>query len=358
MTDHALALQLQTQFRDLKGVVLPVGNGTKNGLSSVAIESCARLTTGECNGIVAYDPSEFLITALAGTPLHTLVSALEEHNQYLPFDPPLLEQNPTLGGTVAAGLSGPNRLLYGSLRDFVMEIQFIDGHGNLVRGGGKVVKNAAGFDLPKLVCGSYGRLGTLTEITLKVLPRPTGFRCLAATSSLENCIQAAEQLTSECLPISAIDFTPSHEGPAFQISVSLMGPQHALDSVSSKVSDMVKFGWQDCSPSDPLSAPTENGVLYRLATDVFSLPELHHSLNDADGLHPLAYTARGHEAWCLAETVDSQARLNDVLSEIGVSGVAIRGNIQSPHFVGDCSWVPLANRIKKAIDPEGRYPDY
>src|SRR4029079_3476030 len=95
-----------------------------------------------------------------------------QRGQYLPFDPKCVEAGATLGGTVASGLSGPGRFRFGGVRDFILGVRFADGAGRLLRVGGKVVKNAAGFDLPKFFVGSAGRSGVLSEIPLKVLPRP------------------------------------------------------------------------------------------------------------------------------------------------------------------------------------------
>src|SRR5207253_308179 len=134
--------------------------------------------TAGLRGITEYDPSEFTFTAGAGTPVREIVAALAERGQYLPFDPMLADAGATLGGTVAAGLSGPGRFRFGGLRDFILGVQFVDGEGRVLRMGGKVVKNAAGFDLPKFFVGSVGRFGILTELTFKVFPRPVATRTL------------------------------------------------------------------------------------------------------------------------------------------------------------------------------------
>jgi glycolate oxidase FAD binding subunit len=151
--------------------VLAVGAGTKPRLSATD-DAVAGISMRKLTGITEYVPDEYTFSALAGTPLHELAEALAAKGQYLPFDPPLAAAGATLGGTVAAGLSGPGRLRYGGLRDFILGARFIDGAGRSLRVGGKVVKNAAGFDLPKFFVGSLGRFGVLTELTFKVFPRP------------------------------------------------------------------------------------------------------------------------------------------------------------------------------------------
>jgi glycolate oxidase FAD binding subunit len=160
--------------------LLPIGAGTKPRLSAI---DCPKVSTARISGITEYDPSEYTFTALAGTPIAKIRNALKERGQYLPFDPPLAEAGATLGGTVAAGLSGPRRFRFGGIRDFILGVKFVDGSGKLLRMGGKVVKNAAGFDLPKFLVGSLGRLGVLVEITFKVFPEPRDW----LTVKLEAC---------------------------------------------------------------------------------------------------------------------------------------------------------------------------
>lgn len=157
--------------------VIATGAGTKPGLCERS-QNRITISTTRITGIVEYEPSEFTFTARAGTPVRELVAALGERGQYLPFDPMLAGAGSTLGGAVAAGLSGPGRWRYGGLRDFILGVRFVDGEGRLLRIGGKVVKNAAGFDLPKFFVGSAGRFGVLAEISFKVFPRPATTRTL------------------------------------------------------------------------------------------------------------------------------------------------------------------------------------
>src|SRR5436305_8658192 len=155
--------------------LIPTGAGTKSRLSAV---DAARVSRRGLRGIVEYEPSEFTITALAGTPIAEIAEALAKRGQYLPFDPMWQKAGAALGGTVASGLSGPGRFRFGGLRDFILGVRFVDGAGRLLRMGGKVVKNAAGFDLPKFFVGSLGRFGVLAELTFKVFPRPESARTL------------------------------------------------------------------------------------------------------------------------------------------------------------------------------------
>jgi glycolate oxidase FAD binding subunit len=123
-------------------------------------------------GIVAYEPSELVITARCGTPLSELETVLAERAQFLAFEPPAFGADPTVGGVIASGLSGPRRMYAGAARDFVLGTRLLRADGELLRFGGEVMKNVAGFDVSRLLCGSLGILGIITEVSLKVLPLP------------------------------------------------------------------------------------------------------------------------------------------------------------------------------------------
>ena len=128
------------------------------------------LATTELSGIVSYEPSELVVTARAGTPLAQLEQALAERGQCLPFEPPHFGPAATVGGMVAAGLSGPARASVGAVRDYVLGLQLVNGRGEELVFGGQVMKNVAGYDVSRLMAGAMGTLGLITEVSLKVLP--------------------------------------------------------------------------------------------------------------------------------------------------------------------------------------------
>jgi glycolate oxidase FAD binding subunit len=123
-------------------------------------------------GIVAYEPTELVVTARCGTPLVALENLLEQNRQCLPFEPPHFAASATLGGCIAAGLSGPRRASAGALRDFVLGVKLIDGRGEALSFGGQVMKNVAGYDVSRLIAGSLGTLGLIAEVSLKLAPTP------------------------------------------------------------------------------------------------------------------------------------------------------------------------------------------
>jgi glycolate oxidase FAD binding subunit len=159
------------------------------------------------SGITEYSPDECVVTAQAGTALRDIEQQLTAHGQYMPFDPPLVAAGGTIGGTVAAGLSGSGRYRYGGIRDFVIGTRVVDGEGRLIRSGGKVVKNAAGFLLHHGLVGSLGRFGVLADVTFKVFPLPEAFATLqVACGSVERAAALARRLEARRFDLAAIDF--------------------------------------------------------------------------------------------------------------------------------------------------------
>ncbi|WP_298851118.1 glycolate oxidase subunit GlcE [uncultured Ruegeria sp.] len=164
----------------LKDPVCIVGGGTR-GISGPE----ARIETGALHGISLYEPGALTLVAKAGTPLAEVEAALDAEGQQLAFEPMdhrrLLDTRgePTIGGVVAANISGPRRIQVGACRDFLLGVRFVDGRGQVVKNGGRVMKNVTGYDLVKLMSGSWGTLGVLTEVSLKVLPKPESMATLS-----------------------------------------------------------------------------------------------------------------------------------------------------------------------------------
>ena len=163
----------------------------------------APLDVTEVSGISSYEPTELVVTARAGTPLRELEAALEEHGQCLPFEPPRFAPGGTVGGMVAAGLSGPARASVGSVRDHVLGATLLNGRGEILTFGGQVTKNVAGYDVSRLLVGSLGILGVICEVSLKVLPASVASETLCFAWDETRALEKLCQWAAQPLPISA-----------------------------------------------------------------------------------------------------------------------------------------------------------
>jgi glycolate oxidase FAD binding subunit len=153
-------------------------------------------------GIVSYEPTELVITARCGTPLAELESSLAERNQFLACEPPRFGAA-TVGGAVAAGLSGPRRASAGSLRDYVLGVKIMDGEGRVLKFGGEVIKNVAGFDVSRLMTASLGTLGLILEVSLKVMPLPVGDATLRFEMPQDKALDSMNRWAGQPLPLVA-----------------------------------------------------------------------------------------------------------------------------------------------------------
>lgn len=340
------------------GRVVPQGGLTKQPLIPDDADAMA-LDITSLRAVTEYEPDEFTFTAHAGTRLSEIQELLAAHGQYLPFDPPLSEQGATIGGTLAAGLNGPGRLRYGGLRDFVIGVRFVDGTGKLIRGGGKVVKNAAGFDLPRLMVGSMGRLGVITELTFKVFPAPRAWCSVRVTCrDVADAVACMVHLVGRPLDLEALDLEP----PA-TLLIRVAGDEASLAAHARRVGDTTK------RPHEVI--PAEEDADYWRAQRAFHwLPAEHflikvpltlRSLAHLDGVAERQdlvrrYSVAGNVAW-LAWPV---ARALGELDLAGLTGLVARGpslHGASP-FVGALqnSAAPFARSVKNALDPRQRLP--
>jgi glycolate oxidase FAD binding subunit len=177
------------------------GGGTKDFFGNALRGEI--LDTRSYAGIVAYEPTELVVTARCGTSLSELEGILEAKQQCLPFEPPHFGADATIGGCVAAGLSGPRRAAAGALRDFVLGVKLVDGRGELLTFGGQVMKNVAGYDVSRVIAGSLGTLGLIAEVSLKLAPRPRAEATLRLEAPQARALDLMNRWAGQPLPISA-----------------------------------------------------------------------------------------------------------------------------------------------------------
>ncbi|MBE7460461.1 MAG: glycolate oxidase subunit GlcE [Zoogloeaceae bacterium] len=185
-------------------------------------------TTGHA-GLVAYEPTELVVTVRAGTRLAELEAALGERGQMLAFEPPHFGETATAGGCVAAGLSGPRRAAAGAVRDFVLGVKLLDGKGEILNFGGQVMKNVAGYDVSRLMAGAMGTLGLLLEVSLKVLPKPPAEATLRLELPQDQAIETMNRWGGQPLPLSATCWSDG------QLTVRLSGARAAVAAAKEKI---------------------------------------------------------------------------------------------------------------------------
>ena len=251
------------------------GGGTKSWYGNH--HAFTKLDTRAYSGILEYQPEELVITACAGTPLKEIEAALAEKNQVLAFEPPHFGEHATFGGAIAAGLAGPGRISVGNLRDFVLGARILDGKGQDLSFGGKVMKNVAGYDVSRLLPGSMGTLALLLEASVKVLPKPAATATLRCQISQEKALQMLNEWAGQPLPLSASCWICTGNSADGELTIRLAGAVAAVKAAIPLMSARVNA--QEISPQDAavfwhdlreqkLPAFTDLGnhqALYRLA---------------------------------------------------------------------------------------------
>lgn len=328
--------------------LLAVGGGTKSGLCNSAEAESVRM----CGlaGILEYEPTEYTFTARAGTPLKLVQEALAQHGQYLPCDPLLVDAGSTLGGMIAAAAQGPGRVRYGGVRDFVVGVQFIDGTGTLRRGGGKVVKNAAGFDFPKLLCGSLGRLGILTEVTCKVFPRSLGSMTFELRSeSLAETLSSLTVAANQTWELEALEIDPPH-----RLVLRLCGAPEAMESrratIMKRFPNLLEFdGAAEWNSLREFSWAPSDAPLVKVPLLLQNIPALHQAL----GAAPHRFSQAANVAWIAWK--GEQQELHEILRQQNLTGLVWRG---APAYLGQPEETVVAKLVKHALDPQGRFPSF
>lgn len=304
-----------------------------------------RVTAGEIldtrshRGIVSYDPTELVITARGGTPLAELSQVLDAAQQMLPCEPPAFGDGATVGGMIACGLSGPRRPWSGSVRDFVLGTRVITGHGKHLRFGGEVMKNVAGYDLSRLMAGSYGTLGVITEVSLKVLPKPRKALSISLEMDSDRALMRLGEWGQQPLPISAA----CHDGQ--RLHLRLEGGEGSVAAAHDRLGGELLDAsfWADLN-EQRLSFFDEDQPLWRLSlpnnTPKLSLPG--RQLIDWGGA----------QRWLKSDA--DAAFIRQVVAEVGGHVTCYsHGLTDSPFQPLPGALMRLHQNLKKQLDPRG-----
>ncbi len=346
-SDLNSAAAIQAFVRDNERIHVR-GRGSKTALHRLARDVAIADLSALC-GITEYQPSEFTVTVLAGTPVAAITESLAEQGQYLAFDP-LLPDCATIGGTVAGNLSGSRRYRYGGVRDFILGASVVDGLGRAFRVGGKVVKNSAGFDLSKFLVGSLGQYAIMTELTFKVFPDVPRFRSLSFDyQKLDEALAAITFINRSVYELDALDLSPLDGG--WSLMARLAGFAETLPQRAERFSASMK---RQTPPLDirelddvpalwnPLSG-LKGAVGVKVVLSLNQIPAL-------DAMIPQTqrrYGVGGNIAWVATDDI---ASLDGALKQLGLTGLCLQGTVDSP-IIGAPLENVLSARVKQVLDP-------
>ncbi len=318
------------------------------------------LDTRQLSGITSYEPSELVITARAGTPLAELEAALAAKGQCLPFEPPHFSPGATVGGMVAAGLSGPARASVGAVRDYVLGVSLINGKAEPLTFGGQVMKNVAGYDVSRLMAGSWGTLGLLTEVSLKVLPVAPAEATLRFECNQADALHKLHAWGGQPLPLNASCWV--HDAGVGTLYVRLRGAVAAVEAACKSMGGerldnaTVAPDWAACReqtlPWFTDRAQRPDHALWRL-----SLPRTAPVLTLPAGAQPLVEW-HGALRWVQAPAAAGEA-LRDAARAVGgnasifiaasAGGVSAEGQFE----LNNAALEQIHARLKHSFDPAG-----
>ena len=336
------------------------GNGTKDGLGDL-LPTDDVLFTGGLTGVVDHVPADLTATVRAGTKLRDLQAALAERGQFLPVDPP--HRDATIGGIVCANSNGLGTLRYGSVRDLLIGSTTALADGSVARAGGRVVKNVAGYDLNKLLVGSFGTLGVLVEATFKVLPLPAlRGACARVLPDAGTAFARADTIVRTSLRPAAL--VVERRGREWRLVVAAAGERAVVDRMLREAGgDAVADPDALLEPLRQLPASARDGALVRVVLPLAAQPAFAESAAKVDGfVHLVADAGAGvalvHVTGDDATVAQSAAAL---MASARVLGGIARAERRAPSLVGRISSRGdaepaghfLMRRVKEAFDPRG-----
>ncbi|MDI1269060.1 MAG: glycolate oxidase subunit GlcE [Polaromonas sp.] len=317
-------------------------------------------------GITSYEPTELVVTARAGTPLAELEAVLAERGQCLPFEPPHFGPGATVGGMVAAGLSGPARASVGAVRDYVLGVTLLNGKGELLTFGGQVMKNVAGYDVSRLMAGAMGTLGLLTDISLKVLPVAPAEATLKFGMGQSEALAKLSRWGGQPLPLNASCWVDDAGAPTLYLRLrgAVAAVEAACKTLGGERQDQATTApdWTLCRDQQlPWFLARGERDLWRLSVPqtapVLDLPE------------PPLVEWHGAQRWVRAAAGEAQRLRNAVAVVGGTATLFIAGGAHAERAEGrfDPLKPPLDRihrQLKKEFDPAGifnrgrLYPDF
>ncbi|MCZ6751294.1 MAG: FAD-binding oxidoreductase [Acidobacteria bacterium] len=235
--------------------VSPAGALTKQRMGGVSRQIDLVLSLDRLNRVTDYEPADLTVTVQAGLPIRGLDAALRAQGQMLPFDAPFAAEA-TVGGVLATNGSGARRLRYGTSRDMLLGVRFVTAEGKLVKSGGKVVKNVAGYDMGKMLLGSFGTLGVITEVTFKVFPvLPCSMTLLLGFPTAPQALQARHRILNSPFAPQALDMVDAAAGALagepvlsaapFTLLVAMAGPEPAIERACRELPSLLRpDGWE------------------------------------------------------------------------------------------------------------------
>lgn len=309
------------------------------------------LEMGELSGITSYEPTELIVTALAGTPLSELEAVLAERGQCLPFEPPRFGATGTVGGMIAAGLAGPARASVGPLRDFVLGVSLLNGIGETLTFGGQVMKNVAGYDVSRLIAGSMGILGVICEVSLKVMPVFAARITLCFQSDEISALERLNRWAGEPFPLSASSW---HQGRLF---VRFAGAQAAVNSVRQR------FGGAEVDP--PIAGAWWTDIrdhrheFFKFSDDELERGECLWRLSVRDTAPPISLPGTQFIEWGGAQRwlrgTAPAAQIRSAASSAGGHATLVRAANKSPGVFTSLTppLMTIHKRLKHSFDPAG-----
>jgi glycolate oxidase FAD binding subunit len=342
--------------------VLPVGSGVR--VRPGALEGrFVVLSTERLSGFEIYEPADVTLTAKAGTPLAEVNVSLRAHKQWLPFDPPHVSER-TLGGLVASGESGAVATLYGELRNHVLGATLVCGDGRVIRLGGRVVKNVAGFDLLRPVVGSRGRLGVITSVCLRAFPVPAVDRVLVhrapEVAGLAEVARAGRP--PSILPASSYVWSPAQGGGAALV-VRLHGAKSTVDADQATLERHASVTFERVSDAGPFLEAARDYATRGVTVLLSVLPSRLFEAIAAAGrrLGDVSVAGDGYAGWArvsvgAVEPAALTALRDDVEALGGALSVVSAGSSPEVRALGSRSSQEerdLAARLEQLFDPSG-----